>query len=63
MLNQYSTHVRHKDTLAEVDMEVQADTVVVLVAHNAFTKIPRDEVLRRVVIDASGLFQRSGSRN
>ena len=36
----------------------EADVLAVLVAHSAFKKISREEVLRRVVIDASGLFQR-----
>ena len=40
------------DTLAAVR---QADIVAVLVAHSPFRKIPREELLRRVVIDATGL--------
>jgi UDP-N-acetyl-D-mannosaminuronic acid dehydrogenase len=33
----------------------QADIVAVLVAHTPFRKIPREELMRRVVIDATGL--------
>jgi UDP-N-acetyl-D-mannosaminuronic acid dehydrogenase len=33
----------------------EADIVVVLVAHTAFRKIPREELMRRVVIDTTGL--------
>jgi UDP-N-acetyl-D-mannosaminuronic acid dehydrogenase len=33
----------------------QADIVAVLVAHSPFRKIPREELMRRVVIDATGL--------
>jgi UDP-N-acetyl-D-mannosaminuronic acid dehydrogenase len=33
----------------------QADIIAVLVAHSAFRKIPREEFMRRVVIDAAGL--------
>ncbi len=40
------------DTLAAVR---QADIVAVLVAHSPFRKIPREELLSRVVIDATGL--------
>ena len=36
----------------------QADIVAVLVAHSPFRKIPREELLRRVVIDATGLTHR-----
>jgi UDP-N-acetyl-D-mannosaminuronic acid dehydrogenase len=45
------------------DAVQQADIIAVLVAHSAFKKISREEVLRRVVIDATGLFQRSEGRN
>ena len=38
----------------------QADIVAVLVAHSPFRKIPREELLRRVVIDATGLTHGSG---
>ena len=38
----------------------QADIVAVLVAHSLFRKIPREELLRRVVIDATGLTHGSG---
>jgi UDP-N-acetyl-D-mannosaminuronic acid dehydrogenase len=33
----------------------EADIVAVLVAHTAFRKIPREELMRRVVIDTTGL--------
>jgi UDP-N-acetyl-D-mannosaminuronic acid dehydrogenase len=33
----------------------QADIVAILVAHSPFRKIPREELMRRVVIDATGL--------
>lgn len=33
----------------------QADIVALLVAHSPFRKIPREELMRRVVIDATGL--------
>ncbi len=33
----------------------QADIVAVLVAHTPFRKVPREELMRRVVIDATGL--------
>jgi len=33
----------------------RADIVAVLVAHSRFRKIPREELMRRVVIDATGL--------
>jgi UDP-N-acetyl-D-mannosaminuronic acid dehydrogenase len=36
----------------------QADIVAVLVAHTAFRKIPREELMRRVVIDTTGLTHR-----
>ena len=45
------------DTLEAVR---QADIVAVLVAHSAFRRIPREELLRRVVIDATGLTHGSG---
>jgi UDP-N-acetyl-D-mannosaminuronic acid dehydrogenase len=32
-----------------------ADIVALLVAHSPFRKIPREELMRRVVIDATGL--------
>ena len=38
----------------------QADIVAVLVAHSPFRKIPREELMRRVVIDATGLTHGSG---
>jgi UDP-N-acetyl-D-mannosaminuronic acid dehydrogenase len=37
----------------------QADIVVILVAHTAFRKIPREELMRRVVIDTTGLTHQS----
>jgi len=40
------------DTLEAVR---QADIVAILVAHSPFRKIPREELMRRVVIDATGL--------
>ena len=36
----------------------RADIVAVLVAHTAFRKIPREELMRRVVIDTTGLTHR-----
>ena len=45
------------DTL---DAVRQADIVAVLVAHTPFRRIPREELLRRVVIDVTGLTRRSG---
>jgi UDP-N-acetyl-D-mannosaminuronic acid dehydrogenase len=36
----------------------EADIVAVLVAHTAFRKIPREELMRRVVIDTTGLTYR-----
>jgi UDP-N-acetyl-D-mannosaminuronic acid dehydrogenase len=33
----------------------QADIIAVLVAHSPFGRIPREELLRRIVIDATGL--------
>jgi UDP-N-acetyl-D-mannosaminuronic acid dehydrogenase len=45
------------DTL---DAVRQADIVAVLVAHSPFRKIPREELLRRVVIDVTGLTQALG---
>jgi UDP-N-acetyl-D-mannosaminuronic acid dehydrogenase len=36
----------------------QADIIVILVAHTAFRKIPREELMRRVVIDTTGLTHR-----
>jgi UDP-N-acetyl-D-mannosaminuronic acid dehydrogenase len=38
----------------------QADIVAILVAHSPFRRIPQEELLRRVVIDATGLTQGSG---
>jgi UDP-N-acetyl-D-mannosaminuronic acid dehydrogenase len=38
----------------------QADIVALLVAHSSFRKIPREELMRRVVIDATGLTHRLG---
>jgi UDP-N-acetyl-D-mannosaminuronic acid dehydrogenase len=38
----------------------QADIVAILVAHSPFRRIPREELLRRVVIDATGLTHGSG---
>jgi UDP-N-acetyl-D-mannosaminuronic acid dehydrogenase len=37
-----------------------ADIVAILVAHSPFRKIPRDELMRRMVIDATGLTHGSG---
>jgi UDP-N-acetyl-D-mannosaminuronic acid dehydrogenase len=55
---------RRNVTLVKTSEAVRrADIVAILVAHRAFRKIPRDEVLRRVVIDATGLFQRPDVRN
>jgi UDP-N-acetyl-D-mannosaminuronic acid dehydrogenase len=33
----------------------EADIVAILVAHSSFRKIPREELMRRIVIDATGL--------
>jgi UDP-N-acetyl-D-mannosaminuronic acid dehydrogenase len=38
----------------------QADIVAILVAHSPFRKIPREELMRRVVIDTTGLTYRHG---
>ena len=38
----------------------EADIVALLVAHSPFRKIPREELMRRVVIDATGLTHRHG---
>jgi hypothetical protein len=38
----------------------QADIVAILVAHSPFRRIPQEELLRRVVIDATGLTHSSG---
>jgi UDP-N-acetyl-D-mannosaminuronic acid dehydrogenase len=38
----------------------QADIVAILVAHSPFRRIPQEELLRRVVIDATGLTYGSG---
>jgi len=45
------------DTIAAVR---QADIVAILVAHSPFRRIPQEELLRRVVIDATGLTHGSG---
>lgn len=50
-LSKYS-NVEFCDTLEAVR---QADVVAVLVAHSPFRKIPREVLMRRVVIDAAGL--------
>lgn len=44
------------DTLAAVR---EADIVVILVAHSRFRRIPQEELMRRMVIDATGLTHRS----
>jgi UDP-N-acetyl-D-mannosaminuronic acid dehydrogenase len=33
----------------------EADIVAILVAHSPFRKIPKDELMRRIVIDTTGL--------
>jgi len=38
----------------------EADIVALLVAHSSFRKIPREELMRRVIIDATGLTHRYG---
>jgi UDP-N-acetyl-D-mannosaminuronic acid dehydrogenase len=43
-----------------LDAVRQADIVAVLVAHSPFRKIPREELMRRVVIDATGLTHQHG---
>jgi UDP-N-acetyl-D-mannosaminuronic acid dehydrogenase len=50
-LAKYSS-IEFCDTLEAVR---QADIIAVLVAHSPFRKIPREELMRRVVIDAAGL--------
>jgi UDP-N-acetyl-D-mannosaminuronic acid dehydrogenase len=45
------------DTLEAIH---RADIVALLVAHSRFRKIPREELMRRVVIDATGLTQGDG---
>jgi UDP-N-acetyl-D-mannosaminuronic acid dehydrogenase len=45
------------DTLTAVR---EADIVAILVAHAPFRRIPREELMRRVVIDATGLTHRPG---
>ncbi len=45
------------DTLAAVR---EADIVAILVAHSPFRKIPQDELMRRMVIDATGLTHGAG---
>ena len=45
------------DTIAAVR---QADIIAILVAHSPFRRIPQEELLRRVVIDATGLTHGSG---
>jgi UDP-N-acetyl-D-mannosaminuronic acid dehydrogenase len=37
----------------------EADIVAILVAHSSFRKIPREELMRRIVIDATGLSHHS----
>jgi UDP-N-acetyl-D-mannosaminuronic acid dehydrogenase len=49
-------NVAFTDTMEAVR---QADIIAILVAHTAFKKLPREELLRRVVIDATGLTERS----
>jgi UDP-N-acetyl-D-mannosaminuronate dehydrogenase len=39
----------------------RADIVAVLVAHSPFRKLPREELMRRIVIDAAGLTERWGT--
>ncbi len=51
------TNIALCDTLEAVR---QADIVAVLVAHSPFRRIPREELMRRVVIDATGLTHVSG---
>ncbi|MFZ3236125.1 MAG: hypothetical protein WA184_12250, partial [Stellaceae bacterium] len=43
-----------------VDAVRQADIVAILVAHSPFRKIPQDELMRRMVIDATGLTHGAG---
>ena len=38
----------------------EADIVAVLVAHAPFRKIPREELMRRMVIDVTGLTHEPG---
>ena len=46
------SNVSFCDTLEAVR---RADIVALLVAHSRFRKIPREELMRRVVIDVTGL--------
>lgn len=43
-----------------IDAVRQADIVAILVAHSPFRKIPQDELMRRMVIDATGLTHGAG---
>jgi UDP-N-acetyl-D-mannosaminuronic acid dehydrogenase len=52
-----SPNVSFCDTL---DAVRQADIVAILVAHSSFRKIPREELISRVVIDATGLMHEYG---
>ena len=47
--------VTFRDTM---DAVRQADIVAILVAHRAFMKLPREELLRHAVIDPTGLYYR-----
>jgi UDP-N-acetyl-D-mannosaminuronic acid dehydrogenase len=49
-------NVKMCDTLAAVR---EADIVAILVAHSRFRRIPQEELMRRMVIDATGLTHRS----
>jgi len=51
------SNVAFCDTLEAVR---NADIVALLVAHSRFRKIPREELMRRVVIDVTGLTHRYG---
>ena len=43
-----------------IDAVRQADIVAILVAHSPFRKIPQNELMRRMVIDATGLTHGAG---
>jgi UDP-N-acetyl-D-mannosaminuronic acid dehydrogenase len=50
-------NVKMCDTLQAVR---EADIIAILVAHSPFRRIPQDELMRRMVIDVTGLTHRSG---
>ena len=48
-------HQGRDERLTDVYGTVVTSVVALLVAHSPFRKIPREELMRRVVIDATGL--------